>query len=469
MNHTDLLTWLSSSVIAAPACGFLWLALAMLLRYPLRERSIATVCAIALIVSLVATGGTALVMALTHTTAQLIDLGTWYEALEYHFEVTLYLDPLSLTMMFLSTMICGLIGRFSFTYMHREPGFTRFFMLLLLFCSGMLLLVMAGSLDLLFIGWELVGLCSTFLIAFFDERRDPGRNALRTFITYRVCDLGLLFAAVLLHHYANTTSFTDALRFTPWPHGVPQASFVQATILSLLVIGAAIGKSAQFPTLLWLPRAMEGPTPSSALFYGGLSVHGGAYLLLRVAPLLTAAPLASMLLVIVGILSAFVATVIGRTQNDAKNALAYATITQVGVIFIEIGLGFYWLALVHLVGHASLRTFQFLRAPSALQDAQQLHSASGGQLAKTGQHFEQWFARSTQMRLYRLAIERFFLDLFITQYFVRPIVWLADVCAAFEHRLYQGLNPTAPEDAESEQPSPSKKTIPPSKPVSLPR
>jgi hypothetical protein len=155
---------------------------------------------------------------------------------------------------------------------------------------------------------------------------------------------------------------------------------------------------------------MEGPTPSSALFYGALSVHAGVYLLLRTAPLLAAAPAARVVLVVVGAVSAVAGTMVGRVQTDAKNTLAYATIAQVGMMFVEIGLGLYTLAFVHLIGHACVRTFQLLRAPSALHEAHLLHSAAGGAHLRTGAHIESLLPGSVQRRLYGLAIARLHMD-----------------------------------------------------------
>src|SRR5690606_20376157 len=160
----------------------------------------------------------------------------------------------------------------------------------------------------------------------FDERDAPVKNGLRAYVIYRVFDVALLVGAVLLHHYAHTAELDAALEASRWPLGAAHLSAGAATASALCMAIAAIGKSAQLPVCGWLPRAMEGPTPSSALFYGALSVHAGVYLLLRTAPVFDAAPLASALLIAVGALTAVYATIVGRTQTDAKNVLAYAII-----------------------------------------------------------------------------------------------------------------------------------------------
>ena len=179
-----------------------------------------------------------------------------------------------------------------------------------------------------------------------------------------------------------------------------------ATVVGLLLLLAACGKSAQVPFSGWLPRAMEGPTPSSAIFYGGISVHAGAYLLLRCQPILEASPIASAAVIVIGLASAIHGTMVARACSDVKTSLAYSSISQLGVIFVEIGLGLSWLALLHIVGHAMVRTLQFLRAPSMLHDYHTVHAAAGGHLAKTGSHFEAILPVRVQLWLYRLALDR---------------------------------------------------------------
>ncbi len=169
----------------------------------------------------------------------------------------------------------------------------------------------------------------------------------------------------------------------PWPYGQASMNPTAALVIGLLLLFAAAGKSALIPFSDWLPRAMEGPTPSSAVFYGALSVHLGAYLLLRVSPLLQLSLLLSAAVVVLGISSAVYAAVTARVQTDVKSALAFASLTQVGIITAEIGMGWNYLALVHMIGHAILRTLQLLRAPSLLQDHHTLENAIGGRLVPT--------------------------------------------------------------------------------------
>ena len=410
MQLESHLPMVATAILALPLVGFLWLGVVTFVHRAPSEQTISRLTAAVFVLALAGAGAVLASVFFGPRDQVTVHLGRWFSLPGYEFELTLLVDRLSASLMVLTTGICGLIGRFSVTYLHRERGFVRFFVLLHLFAAGMLLLVMAGSVDLLFAGWELVGITSVLLIAFFDERNGPVQNGLRTFITYRVCDVGLLMGAVLVHHYTHSAQLDTALGAGHWPLGTTHLSQGPATLIAILLAVGAIGKSAQLPVSSWLPRAMEGPTPSSALFYGALSVHAGVYLLLRTAPVFEAAPLARAFLIAVGALTAVHATLAGRAQTDAKNALAYATITQVGLMFVEIGLGLYVLAMVHLIGHACVRGYQLLKSPSALHEAHLLHAAAGGTHFHTGARVEGLLPRGAQRWLYGLALERFHLD-----------------------------------------------------------
>jgi len=313
--------------------------------------------------------------------------GDWLGAGGQDFPLGLKADGPSLVMLSLTAVLVGVVAVFSRRYMHRDEGFHRFFVLLNLFGAGAMLLFSADSFDLLAVGWELVCAASFLLVAFYQRREAPARGALYMLGVYRICDIGLFAGIGLLHLH----------------HGAPAGP--AAAPIALLFLFAAMGKSAQFPFSGWLPRAMEGPTPSSAIFYGAISVHAGAYLLLRARPLFDAAPGTFAAVVAVGALTAAYGALVGRTCPDAKTALAYATMTQLGLIFIEIGLGFDSLALGHIAGHAVLRTAQFLRAPSLLHDHHQLHSASGGHIAPAGAPFGGLLPRPLQGWLYGFALD----------------------------------------------------------------
>src|SRR4029079_16381100 len=201
---------------------------------------------------------------------------------------------------------------------------------------------------------------------------------------------GLLVGIFAMHHWAGTAMFSS---------GLPLLAGTQALIVSLLLLLAASGKAAQVPFSGWLPRAMEGPTPSSAIFYGAISIHAGAYLLLRIQPLLAQSILASALVILIGVATAIHGTIVGRASADAKTLLAYASLTQVGVVFVEIGIGWTSIAVAHILGHATVRTMQFLRAPSMLHDYHQMHSAIGGEIIP-GKQFEDMLPQRVQLWLY---------------------------------------------------------------------
>jgi NADH-quinone oxidoreductase subunit L len=373
-----------------------------------------------------------------------VDLGTWFSIGAYDFALSLMVDPLSLVMLFLVAGLCALVGHYSANYMHRDAGFSRFFLLLSLFQTGMTVLVLAGSLDLMFVGWELVGFSSALLIAFFQWRDEPARSGLHAFVTYRAADVGLLIGAVLLHHFTHVEGFDTAFRGGEWPLSVAHLQRSEATAIALMLLLASMGKSAQFPLGGWLPRAMEGPTPSSAIFYGALSIHAGAYLLLRAEPLLRDAPYARMAVIAVGLCTALYGTVCGRVQTDIKSALAFASMTQVGLIFVEIGLQWYRFALWHVGAHAVLRSWQFLRAPSLLLDMQHIQRSLGH---NPSARWEDKLSASARASLYRFSLERGYLTWLFEKYLLMPIEKLSLFMRTLEYRMEDMLRLSGSSDA----------------------
>ncbi|MBP6823080.1 MAG: hypothetical protein KA368_16140 [Acidobacteria bacterium] len=356
--------------------------------------------------------------------------GDWFHVGHYHFPLALWVDYISLPLLTLSALLTVLVSAFSRRYIHRDEGFFRFFILLNLFGAGILLFFAAGSFDLMIGGWEVVGITSILLIAFFQYRNDPINNAIRVIATYRACDVGLLTGVVLMHIFVGTSEFTEILPNQLQAHTPLLGS--SATITAFLLLLAAMGKAAQVPFSGWLPRAMEGPTPSSAIFYGALSVHAGAYLLLRAQPIIAASSFVSEAIILIGLLTALHGTFVGRACADAKTSLAYAAMAQLGIIFIEIGFGWRQLALWHITGHALVRTLQFLRAPSMLHDHHRVHAAAGGHLGVTGVHFEALLPQSFQSWLYRLALDRGHHDTFLDRFVVGPVLQIAGIMQRFE-------------------------------------
>ncbi len=275
-------------------------------------------------------------------------------------DFNLQLDGMNIWFVLMATVLSNIVGVFSRHYLHRDPGFFRFFYLIALFLVGVLIVFMGSSFQIMFIGWEFVGITSALLISFFTLRRETIDNALHAFWAYRISDIGLLvgsflIAATLPGHLFGELS---AHRY--------QLPIELAFIVPLLLLFSAMGKSAQFPYSSWLPRAMEGPTSSSAIFYGGLSIHAGVFLLLRMrSELMVPAPVL-VVMAVVGFVSCVYGVLLSQVQSDVKSALAYASLSQVGIMFVEISLGWNQVAILHCIGHAFLRTYQILKCSSII-------------------------------------------------------------------------------------------------------
>jgi len=289
---------------------------------------------------------------------------TLYETSTYRFPILFYLDKVGAVYLFSVWAIFSIIVKYCRVYLHREEGYQRFFMTIFSFVFGLNVVILSGSLDILFAGWEIVGISSFLLIAFYRHRVQPVRNALRAYTIYRFCDIGLLLGAWLSHLlFHDNQRFSQLAELFSNP-AVPPAGYAALLLVSILILIAAVGKSAQFPFCFWLPRAMEGPTPSSAIFYGALSVHLGVFLLLRTLPIWSYYYVPRFIVLIIGLLTVIVASLSEKTQSNIKGQIAYASITQVGFMFMELALGLESLVLVHFFGNAFLRCYQLLVSPS---------------------------------------------------------------------------------------------------------
>jgi NAD(P)H-quinone oxidoreductase subunit 5 len=455
-DHASLVTLLGLIVVAAPVFLMVVLGLSSLLDCKLGEATTGKVIQAAIVTGLLAALGILALMLLHGTRHEPIVLGEWVVIPHYHFSVKLIFDRLSVPMAILSFVLCGTISAFATRYLHREHGYNRFFVLFALFVVGMIVTSLAGTIETLFAGWELVGLSSALLVAFFQERQGPVRNGLRVWVVYRISDAALLLAAIVMHHLRSGGDFDKLLGPQSWPDGQAAISGSQALLVGLLLVIAAAGKSALVPFSGWLPRAMEGPTPSSAVFYGALSVHLGAFLLLRVSPILETSLLLAALVVVLGLATALYAYLAGAVQTDIKSALSFASLLQVGLIVAEIGLGFRYVALVHLLGHACLRTLQFIRAPTLLHDYHLLENALGehlqqssvsGPLKLAPGRFRTW--------LYRFSLERGCLDALLTEYLVTPFVRIFRWCDAVERRWTDLLAGRASRESDLVKPHPA--------------
>jgi NAD(P)H-quinone oxidoreductase subunit 5 len=432
LDAAELMIVLGCVVIVAPLALVAFLGVASLLDCRLTERTINKSIQVATCTGLLSALGVLMLMLLSGERHVVVDLGEWVETVGFHVRVMWVFDRLSVPFALLTFVLTGTIAVFGTRYLHRERGFNRFFVLYAVFLLGMITAALAGTIETLFLGWELVGLSSALLVAFYQERPGPARNGLWVWCVYRVSDAALLLAAVVLHHMIGRGEFHRLLGEAPWPQGQASATSTEAFLVGLLLLVAAAGKSGLVPFCGWLPRAMEGPTPSSAIFYGALSVHLGAFLLLRVSPLIECSPALCAVIVMLGLGSAGLAYLIGSVQTDIKAVLSFASLSQVGIIVAEIGLGFRYLALVHLLGHACLRTLQFLRAPSLLHDYHGLENALGRHLPRPRMSLLRWMRTPTRARLYRMALERGYLDSWITTCFVTPFVALFRGCDALE-------------------------------------
>jgi NAD(P)H-quinone oxidoreductase subunit 5 len=433
------LTWLVVAGIGSPAALLAVLGGASLVNRPLPERWTGRSAALAMTLASAALVLALLVHGAAGAGTQTISYGAWSTSREDGIAIEFLVDRVSLAFAALTAAIAGVVSAFSNRYLHREPGYNRYFVLLALFVTGMLLVALAGNVHVLFVGWEFVGLSSALLVAFFHERPAAAANAFRVLAVYRISDAAMLSAAVLLHHVAGTASLS--LLFGGAPAGAPVLATADATLIAVLIIIAVAGKSALLPFSGWLPRAMEGPTPSSAVYYGALSIHAGCFLLLRAAPLIEQAPAARVLAAVLGAATAIFAGIATRVQSDVKSSLAYASLTQVGLIVVEIAIGWYAVAFVHLVGHACFRLLQFLSAPNVLHDLHGMEDAIGSRPGGDARHFEWLLSAGARRRLYLAALERGFLDSTLDRCLVGPFVAAAERLSRLDRWLCDALLP----------------------------
>ena len=294
--------------------------------------------------------------------SQSIILFDWIKAGGINFPVEFLIDPLSTLMLMIVTGVGFLIHIYSIGYMQNDAGFNRFFAYMNLFVFFMLLLVLGGSYTIMFIGWEGVGLCSYLLIGFWFKNQDYNNAARKAFIMNRIGDLGFLLGMFLLFQTFGSLSFSVIF---PKAALIASGTPVLTTITLLLFVGA-IGKSAQIPLFTWLPDAMAGPTPVSALIHAATMVTAGVYMVARSNILYALSPATLMVVAITGLATALFAAVIALFQNDIKKILAYSTISQLGYMFLGLGMGAFTGAVFHLTTHAFFKALLFLAAGSAI-------------------------------------------------------------------------------------------------------
>jgi NADH-quinone oxidoreductase subunit L len=287
-------------------------------------------------------------------------LFTWIPSGALAVDAAFLVDPLSVTMALFVTGVGALIHLYSIGYMHGDERYHQFFVYLNLFAFSMLVLVLADNFVLTFLGWEGVGACSYLLISFWFERPTAAVAGKKAFVTNRIGDFGFMLAMFLIF------AALGSLRYTEVFGAVGALGDDTATAIALLLFLGAVGKSAQLPLYVWLPDAMEGPTPVSALIHAATMVTAGVFLMVRVNPILDLAPEAQTLIAIVGVATALFAATVACAQNDIKRVLAYSTVSQLGYMFLAVGSGAYAAAVFHMVTHAFFKALLFLGAGSVI-------------------------------------------------------------------------------------------------------
>jgi NADH-quinone oxidoreductase subunit L len=297
-----------------------------------------------------------------------VRLFDWISVGRFHAPMELRVDPLSMVMALTVTGVSFLIHVYSVGYMEADARFSRYFAYLNLFVFSMLTLVLANNFVVLYLGWELVGLCSYLLIAFWFERKAAADGGKKAFIVNRIGDFGFALGIFLIFAHFGSVEFSQVL--DPFAEGArgatPALPVGTATAIALLLFAGAVGKSAQVPLHIWLPDAMEGPTPVSALIHAATMVTAGVYMVVRTHVLFEASEIALLVVAIVGVITAIYAATSALGQDDLKRVLAYSTISQLGFMFLAAGVGAYAVAIFHLVTHAFFKAAMFLSAGSVM-------------------------------------------------------------------------------------------------------
>ena len=304
---------------------------------------------------------------------------TWIPAGAFHVDFNVLVDPMAISMVLFITGIGTLIHLYSIGYMHGDEKFAKFFLYLNLFIFSMLCLVLGGNLLITFLGWEGVGTCSYFLISFWFTKEANASAGKKAFITNRVGDWGFMVAMFLTFLTFGSLNYEKILP------AAPEVSQTAVTVIVVMLFVGAVGKSAQIPLYIWLPDAMAGPTPVSALIHAATMVTAGVYLMCRVSPLIAVSDTwVPGLIAWTGVITALVAATIACAQMDIKKVLAYSTVSQLGYMFLAVGVGAYWVAIFHMITHAFFKACLFLGSGSVIH----------------GMHDEQDMRRMGRLRKY---------------------------------------------------------------------
>ncbi len=290
-------------------------------------------------------------------------LFVWIPSGQFNVNIGFLLDPLSIIMVMVVTGVSFLIHIYSIGYMHDDPGFSRYFTYLNLFVFSMLILVLANNYLLMFVGWEGVGLCSYLLIGFWFEKKSASDAGKKAFIVNRIGDFGFLLGLFIIFWQVGSLDFATVFEKAPAMFAVGGTLITAATLLLFL---GATGKSAQIPLFVWLPDAMEGPTPVSALIHAATMVTAGVYMIARSNVLYMMAPTTLAVVAIVGMATAFFAGTIALAQNDIKRVLAYSTVSQLGYMFVACGVAAFGAGIFHLMTHSFFKALLFLGSGSVI-------------------------------------------------------------------------------------------------------
>ena len=341
-----------------------------------------------------------------------------FKSKDYEFLIDFCFDEITVVYLLVGAFLTFLVTIYSRYYLHREEGYKRFFNTILFFYVGYNVAILSGNFETLFIGWEILGISSFLLIAFYRNRYLPVKNAIKVFSVYRIGDIGLILAMWASHHlWHENITFLKLSNYELVHEHILSHSFT-GVFISLMILVAAAVKSAQLPFSSWLPRAMEGPTPSSAIFYGSLSVHLGVFLLLRTFPFWEHQISVRILIGLLGLTTSIIASLIARVQSSVKSQIAYASIAQIGLIFIEVAAGFESLALFHFAGNAFLRTYQLLVSPSVVSYMirEQFYNFIPRQHT-----IEDSFPKKVEYSIYVMSLKEWNLDLFMDYIVWKPL------------------------------------------------
>lgn len=373
MSHTALM----ATLILAPLIGFLINGF----RYKKHSANVAGIlatsmvaisfiCSVLLVVDLVSMPADARQIS--------VRFFEWISLGSLKVDMSFVVDPISAIMILVITGVGSLIHLFSIGYMHHDKGAAKYFSYLNLFLFNMLLLVLGNNLLVMFVGWEGVGLCSYLLIGFWFTDKEKATAGMKAFITNRVGDAAFLLGMFVLFLTFGTLNFQEINALVP---AIPDTSWMGAlTLGTLLLFVGATGKSAQIPLYVWLPDAMAGPTPVSALIHAATMVTAGVYMIVRLNPLFSMAPNTLMVIAIIGAATVVFAATIGLTQWDIKKVLAYSTVSQLGYMFLACGVGAFGAAMFHLMTHAFFKALMFLGSGSvihAMHEEQDIRKMGG--------------------------------------------------------------------------------------------